>query len=82
MPLDAIGQAYVYWILSQEKLPSLVNFVHPRPTSWDIILKGINEELSNNLPIIPLTEWVVKLESVSAEPTAEDLEVIVRPIRN
>jgi hypothetical protein len=77
MPLDAIGQAYVDWVLSRQDLPDLVNVVHPRPTTWDIIYRGIREELGNNLPLIPLKEWLAKLEARLADATPEDLAAIV-----
>ena len=77
MPLDAIGQAYVDWVLSEADLPKLVNVVHPRPTTWDVVLHGLREELSGDLPLVPLPLWVEKLEAHAAEPTKEDLENIV-----
>lgn len=79
MPLDAIGQAYVEWVLSQNSLPKLVNVVHPRPATWDVILRGLREELGN-LPMIPFSQWMEKVNGLSANPTANDLEAVVRTI--
>lgn len=78
MPLDAIGEAYVDWVVSRDDLPPLVNVVHPRPTTWDVILKGLHEELGDGLSMTPLQDWVNKLEERSANPTAQDLQDIVR----
>ena len=77
MPLDAIGQLYVDWVLSEDSLPRLVNVVHPRPTTWEVILRGLREELGGDLPIVPITDWVAKLDAHSTNPTKEDLESIV-----
>ncbi|EKM59937.1 uncharacterized protein PHACADRAFT_206156 [Phanerochaete carnosa HHB-10118-sp] len=73
VPLDAIGEAYVDWVLAQDALPALVNVVHPRPTTWDVVLHGLRQELGDNLPVVPLEEWVMKLEERAKNPSAEDL---------
>ncbi|EKM52251.1 uncharacterized protein PHACADRAFT_260494 [Phanerochaete carnosa HHB-10118-sp] len=73
IPLDAVGQAYVDWVLEEDVLPALVNVVHPRPTNWDVVLRGLRQELGGNLPIVPVQEWVSKLEEHAMNPTAEDL---------
>ena len=77
MPLDAIGEAYIDWIVSQEELPLLVNVVHPHPTSWDVVLSGIRAELGGSLPIVTLQEWVANLEARLSTATADDLTKIV-----
>ena len=64
VPLDAIGQAYVDWILSDDELPSVVNVVHPRPVAWEAILRGMRSELGVSLPLVSLQEWVSKVEDV------------------
>ena len=78
VPLDAIGKAYLDWVLCKTELPALVNVVHPLPTTWDVILKGLHEELGGTLPIVPIHEWVKKLEERSLNPSSEDLISIVR----
>ena len=77
IPLDAIGLAYVDWVLSASDLPPLVNVVHPRPTNWDVILHGLRQELGGSIPIVPVEEWVGKLEELAKNPTAEDLVRVV-----
>jgi thioester reductase-like protein len=77
MPLDAIGQAYVDWVLSKDELPRLVNVVHPRPTTWDVILRGLRKELGESVPLVPLSRWVSKLEARSDSPTQDDLTAVV-----
>lgn len=75
VPLDAIGGAYVDWVVSSEPLPVLVNVVHPHPTLWDVIIRGLREELGD-LPVVPPDVWVSKLETWSESASAEDLSRI------
>lgn len=79
VPLDAIAEAYIDWVVARNELPPLVNVVHPRPTSWEVILRGLREELGGTLPIVPLPEWAARLEARAASPSAEDLVNIVSP---
>ena len=76
--MDKVAPIVLDVVLSPESPPEVLNVVHPRPTSWDVILRGLREELGGNLPLVPLTEWVAKLETYSANPTKNDLEAIVR----
>lgn len=76
MPLDAIGRMYIDLLFPDAQLPQLVNVVHPRPTSWSEILNGLSSELGN-LPIIPLTEWVSRLEAKSTHAGAHDINDVV-----
>lgn len=78
VPLDAIGQAYVDWVLSEGELPSLVNVVHPRPTTWEVVLRGVREELGGGVNIVSLGEWVAKLEARAEHASPQDLIDIVR----
>ena len=75
VPLDAIGQVYVDWILAVDPLPTLVNMVHPKPTTWGVILRGLREEISGDLEVVSLNEWVRRLED--AEASCKDLSDIV-----
>ena len=77
VPLDAIGKMYIDLLFRDAQLPQLVNVVHPRPTSWSEILNGLSSELGN-LPIIPLTEWVGRLEARSTHAGAHDIDDVVR----
>ncbi|KIP12189.1 hypothetical protein PHLGIDRAFT_371020 [Phlebiopsis gigantea 11061_1 CR5-6] len=76
MPLDVIGNAYVDWVLSPQALPSLVNVVHPHPTSWDVILKGLSEELGDAVSVVSFQEWAKKLDERAVNPTAQDISDI------
>ncbi|EKM60508.1 uncharacterized protein PHACADRAFT_246502 [Phanerochaete carnosa HHB-10118-sp] len=73
VPLDAIGKAYVDWVLAEDALPAFVNIVHPRPVVWDTVLNGLRRELGDSLPLMPVKDWVAKLEKYANSPSAEDL---------
>ena len=77
VPLNAIGQVYVDWVMSSQDIPFLVNVVHPHPTTWKTILQGIRAELDSNLDFVPLDKWISKLESHSVRATLQDLTDIV-----
>lgn len=66
MPLDAIGRIYSDWVTSNSDFPLLVNVVHPRPTTWDVVFRGICEELGSQFPVVTLDEWVSKLDRAAA----------------
>ncbi|GJE98682.1 putative NRPS-like protein biosynthetic cluster [Phanerochaete sordida] len=76
IPLDAVGQAYVDWVLATSELPALVNVTHPRPTSWDVVLRGLRQGLGDSLPIIPVRQWVARLEEHANSPTPEAMAEI------
>lgn len=62
VPLDAIGQTYADWVLSHDELPALVNLVHPRPTAWHVVRRGVCDALGTSPPVVPLAAWVSKVE--------------------
>lgn len=78
MPLDIIGHIYADWISSSRALPSIVNLVHPQPTSWDVIVKGVMDGLGEPLPVVPLNEWMREVDALSADAMIHELGNIVR----
>lgn len=64
-------------ILSSKALPPLFNAVHSRPILWDVILKGFNGELGSRVSILPVHEWVGKLEVRTVNSSMQDLDDIV-----
>ena len=68
---------YIDLLVTREPLPSLVNVVHPRPTTWEEILAGINEELGGSIPFVSPEIWVAKLDKLSPEASGNDLQRIV-----
>lgn len=73
VPLDVIGQAYVDWIVTPDPLPFLVNVVHPRPTTWNAVLKAVGEVVETKMTTVPLNDWIGQLEERSPNATLEDL---------
>ena len=78
VPLDAVGQTYVDWVVSPDRMPDLINLVHPHPTTWDVILRGIHEATGHTLTTISLDEWLKTLEALSVNATVQDMVNIVR----
>ena len=58
-------------------MPDFVNFVHPRPTSWEAVLKGVREALGGDIRIVSLEDWLARLESHAEKATLADLKEIV-----
>ena len=77
IPLDAIGSMYLDLLTSDETLPSVINVVHPRPTTWKEMLHGIWEELGASLPFVTLEEWVKRLDALPTAVSNEELQKIV-----
>ncbi|KIP06790.1 hypothetical protein PHLGIDRAFT_514252 [Phlebiopsis gigantea 11061_1 CR5-6] len=69
IPLDMIGHVYADWILSKKPLPALVNAVHPYPTTWDVIVRVLQQELGNTLDIVPIAQLVHRLEEFDTTRT-------------
>lgn len=77
MPLDSIGEIYADWMLSTDSLPFLVNVVHPRPTTWEAILQAIGDALGMKLCVVPLGEWIKRLENRATDASLKELEHLV-----
>ncbi|KAL6302718.1 hypothetical protein BKA93DRAFT_736353 [Sparassis latifolia] len=75
VPMDAVARATVDAILHPQP-PECINVVHPRPVLWPQILSAVNNELGLNLPVVPLEDWVSKLESTAEDASAKDLDNI------
>lgn len=77
VPLDTIGEIYVEWMFSPSALPPLLNLVHPKQTSWDVVIKGIMQGLGKPLPVVPFDKWIRQLGKLSANASKEELSSIV-----
>lgn len=78
--MDAASQALLDIAFNEESSPFAVNLVHPRPVSWNAIISPLSQLLakdcdSSSIAIVPLQEWVSRLEqrakSISDENVAE-----------
>ncbi|KAF7305562.1 PKS-PP domain-containing protein [Mycena chlorophos] len=69
LPPDAVAQAIVDLATlcgtESEKIPTVLNLVHPQPVGWDLAF-GAMAELAG-LPSVPIAEWVGKIESASVD---------------
>ena len=65
------------WVTSGNSLPALVNIVHPRPTTWDIIYGGIRRAIGRDMPEVPYSEWLTKLEERALDAGDEDVITLV-----
>lgn len=68
LPADAVARAIVDMITSEERLPVLLNLVHPRPVSWRTVCQSLNKALTRRpLTIVPFDEWLSKVEQVTVK---------------
>ncbi|KAJ3555779.1 hypothetical protein NM688_g2383 [Phlebia brevispora] len=67
VPMDAVANLTLDLIFSADTPPPLVNVVHPHPVTWLDIFGAIDEVLGNNLPFVPMSEWVGKLEVLASD---------------
>ncbi|CAL1704008.1 unnamed protein product [Somion occarium] len=75
LPSDTLAAALLDYITTQEPLPELLTIIHPRPIAWKDIIGSISDALGQ-LPIVSFPEWFAKLEAISKNASAEDLERI------
>ncbi|GJE99007.1 acetyl-CoA synthetase-like protein [Phanerochaete sordida] len=74
IPMDAVATAATDFVLSSERLPALVNVVHPRLTPWRTIMDDVNTSLGLQLPLVPFDQWLGALNVVAARAASEDTE--------
>jgi hypothetical protein len=62
----------------------VINFAHPRPVKWDIIINAVRLAVldalgmdNDRLPLIPLCEWFDRLMAKAESVQPEDLEIMV-----
>jgi hypothetical protein len=67
--MDAISNCIVELIFHNERLPPVLNLVHPRPTNWNTVIKLIGDALvlqkriGLSLPSISFQKWFYILEA-------------------
>ncbi|THG96088.1 hypothetical protein EW026_g5678 [Hermanssonia centrifuga] len=76
IPMDAVADTVLDLIVSPNDPSLVLNVVHPRPSPWNDVIKAINEELRQRLPLVPYAQWIGKLEVLSADPDPQQLENI------
>ncbi|EGO19943.1 hypothetical protein SERLADRAFT_418199 [Serpula lacrymans var. lacrymans S7.9] len=79
VPAATVAQAMIDVAFSEKSSPGLINLVHPRPMSWNIIMDNIATHLkdasvvSEPISLIPFNEWCSKLEHHVAQNQDIDL---------
>jgi len=70
-----------------EEEPSIaINLVHPRPVAWKTLMQPVADAIfkhkitSAPLPLIPFSEWFVKLKLSAKDTSEENMKRIVRVI--
>ncbi len=80
--MDAVADTVLDLIVSPNDPSLVLNVVHPRPSPWNDVIKAINEELRQRLPLVPYAQWIGKLEVLSADPDPQQLENIVSVLQD
>ncbi|KAF9811531.1 hypothetical protein IEO21_06535 [Rhodonia placenta] len=77
IPIEAVARAAVDISLSVNA-PTLVNIVHPHPTPARHVFGAIKEALESDvsLSVVPIQEWVDKLEVIAQGASESELSTI------
>lgn len=75
--MDAVAKLALDLMLSDERLPEVINVVHPRPITWKMTIQCIQTALDSHLPLISLEDWVSRLAEQAVNATPKTLEEIV-----
>lgn len=80
--MDAVCQAIVDIAFTAEVPPLALNLVHPQPVPWNDIFRAIATSLGDvkheaPLPLIPIRDWVARLDKVATSTEEGDMQKIV-----
>ena len=64
--MDAVAGLTVDLLFSDLN-PPLVNVVHPKPVAWRKIMNDFNTALGTKLPLVPIDEWLGRLEALASD---------------
>ena len=71
--MDALASIIVDLVLSDDKLPLLLNVVHPTRAPWEDVIKGVNVAARADLPFISYKQWLTRLEEFAAQSGSQEL---------
>ncbi|KAF7330079.1 Acetyl-CoA synthetase-like protein [Mycena kentingensis (nom. inval.)] len=74
IPPDVVARVVIDVALEGDAQLRATNLVHPCPVAWDTIFGALASDAG--LPLVPIDEWVQRVEASAADATAEDLERI------
>ena len=81
--MDAVSDCITELVFQNERLPSVLNIVHPRPTEWNTIIKLIGDalflqkKLDSPLALVSFQEWFFILEAHAQSSNPADEARIV-----
>ncbi|EPQ54835.1 acetyl-CoA synthetase-like protein [Gloeophyllum trabeum ATCC 11539] len=81
---EAVAQTVLDVTFAQERPPSALNIVHPRPVPWSHIMSGISSAIvkivdhgnGQPLPVLPFKQWITLLEKKAERATEADIRKI------
>ena len=81
--MDAVSDCITELVFHNQRLPPVLNIVHPKPTEWNAIIKLINDglvlkkKLETPLPLVSFQEWFSNLEGHAQSPDqAVELKIV------
>jgi hypothetical protein len=85
--MDAVSNCIMELIFHNNRLPPVLNVVHPRPTEWNTVIKLFGDalvsqkNLSSPLDLVSFQEWFYILEAHAKAANQENKNElkIVRP---
>ncbi|KAF7293800.1 Nonribosomal peptide synthetase [Mycena chlorophos] len=72
---EAVAKAVVDVALYKEEVPAMMNVVHPRPASWNVVF-GAMAKAAGVEDMIPIDQWLKEVGERAERATAVDLELV------
>ena len=80
--MDAVSDCITELAFQNQRLPSVLNIVHPRPTEWNTVIKLIGDalvlqkKLDSPLALVSFQEWFSLLEAHAQSANAEEVRIV------
>ena len=81
--MDAVSDCITELAFQNQRLPSVLNIVHPRPTEWNTIIKLIGDalvlqkKLESPLAFVSFQEWFSILEAhAQSSNQADEVKIV------
>src|ERR1700734_738249 len=81
--MDAVSDCIIELAFHNQRLPPVLNIVHPRPIEWNTIIKLINDglvlqkKIATPLPLVSFQEWFSNLEGpTQSADQAVELKIV------
>jgi len=79
--MDAVSNCILELVFQNERLPPVLNVVHPRPTDWNTVIKLIGDalvsqnKLDSPLAFVPFQHWFSVLEAHANQGNENELKI-------